>query len=200
LDKHISFVTNQEGIAGGTRKLRSNPLRIFFLRGPRQEMSEPDIPQPSAISPHEKINGHKRSGSDHESANPDLRQFLRVVCASISTRNRTYRHHPACGHKINPEAIKATAATPLIIAPRITFNLFIAWISVIPSAASMARFRIPIPPPKYPPYSPPPIRKWWRPPWSSCWLRPTFSRICSRSSVCRMQKATSRPTSATAKP
>src|SRR5271155_5306993 len=59
----------------------------------------------------------------------------------------------ACGQNIARVITKVTAATPLITPPSKTFNLFIAWMSVMPIAASIARFMMPIPPPKYPPYT-----------------------------------------------
>ena len=54
----------------------------------------------------------------------------------------------ACGQTIAFVATNVTVATPLITPPSRTFSLFIAWMSVMPSAASMARFMMPIPPPK----------------------------------------------------
>src|SRR6267154_1620012 len=58
-----------------------------------------------------------------------------------------------CRHTTAPVAINVKVATPLMKPPSTTFNAFIAWISVMPMAASMAKFMMPIPPPKYPPYT-----------------------------------------------
>src|SRR2546429_9586790 len=43
----------------------------------------------------------------------------------------------ACGQKMALLAIKVTVATPLITPPSMTFSLFMAWMSVMPSAESI---------------------------------------------------------------
>src|SRR5260370_1548930 len=58
-----------------------------------------------------------------------------------------------CRHTIAPVTTNVNVATPLMKPPSTTFNAFIACISVMPIAASMARFMMPMPPPKKPPYT-----------------------------------------------
>src|SRR6266481_7549725 len=101
-----------------------------------------------AIAAYKKINSHGRAHQDDEGLHQACGSFCAKCAVEYPPSSEPAVMTMACGQTMARVIMKVTVATPLMTPPRITLSLFMAWMSVIPSAASIARFMMPMPPPK----------------------------------------------------